>query len=101
MESNVSRRAFIARSVAGLAVAGLPAWFAKEAVAAEEERAAFLPRRVDANGKIGFGCIGPGGSKGGFQQGLGDTRAAQRQMGTEILAVCDVDQQHREEAVRI
>jgi predicted dehydrogenase len=100
MESDVSRRAFLARSVAGLAAAGLPAWFAVEAEAAEAERLAARPRRVQANDKIGFGCIGPGGSRGGFRQGLGDTRAAQRQMGTEILAVCDVDPLHREEAVR-
>jgi predicted dehydrogenase len=98
---NFSRRDFLARSLAGVAVAGLPEWFAKDAVAAERERLAGLPQRVGANDRIAFGCIGPGGTKGGYRQGLGDTRAARGQMGTQIVAVCDVDKQHREEAARI
>ena len=33
--NNFSRRDFLTRSLAGLAVAGLPEWFAEEAQAAE------------------------------------------------------------------
>jgi len=98
--SDLSRRDFLRRSIAGLSVAALPAWYAREAVAAEAERAAARPRRTGANDRINLACIGPGGSRGGFRQGLGDTHAIQSQGGVQVVAVCDVDRQHREQAAR-
>ena len=99
-ETDLSRRDFLRRSVAGLSLAALPAWYAQEAVAAEAERAAVRPARVGANDRINLACIGPGGSRGGFRQGLGDTHAIKGQGGVQVVAVCDVDRQHREEAAR-
>jgi myo-inositol 2-dehydrogenase / D-chiro-inositol 1-dehydrogenase len=98
--NDFSRREFLLRSVAGLSMASLPAWYAQEAVAAEEERAAAAPRRVRPNDRINVACIGAGGSKGGFRQGLGDTMGISRQTGVQVVAVCDVERQHREEAAR-
>ncbi len=97
-DSPVSRRDFLSRSLAGLALAGLPEWFAKDTLAAESERHSRMPRRIGPNDRINIACIGPGGSKGGYRQGLNDTKAARGHQGTQIVAVCDVDQQHREEA---
>src|SRR4029078_7506019 len=51
--------------------------------------------------EITFAVIGPGGSKGGFRQGLGDTRAAAGKAGVKVVAVCDVDGQLRDEAAAI
>jgi predicted dehydrogenase len=96
----ISRRRFLVSSAAGLALAGLPEWFAKEALAQEQERAADMPRTIGPNDEIVFGAIGLGGSKGGYRQGLGITKAARNQKGTRIVAVCDVDAQHREEAAK-
>jgi predicted dehydrogenase len=97
---NTSRREFLSRSITGLSLAALPGWYAREAVAAEADRASAQPRRVAANDRINVACIGAGGSKGGFRQGLGDTRGMSRQSGVQVVAVCDVERQHREEAAR-
>jgi myo-inositol 2-dehydrogenase / D-chiro-inositol 1-dehydrogenase len=99
-DTQISRRDFIARSVAGLSLAALPDWYAREALAAEQERGTGPPARVRANDRINLACIGTGGSKGGFRQGLGDTRALARQPGVQVVAVCDVERQHREEAAQ-
>lgn len=99
--SELSRREFLQRSAAGLSLAALPAWFAREVTAAEQERLALQPRRIGANDRINIACIGPGGSKGGFRQGLGVTRAMREQPGVQVVAVCDVERQHREEAARV
>ncbi|MCL4369024.1 MAG: Gfo/Idh/MocA family oxidoreductase [Actinobacteria bacterium] len=95
---NISRRAFLAGSLTSLAVAGLPDWFAQEAQAAQAERISASSRRIGPNDKISIGCIGPGGSKGGYRQGLNDTLNAAGHPGTQVVAVCDVDRTHLDEA---
>lgn len=96
-DSEVSRRDFLRGSLVGGAAlaAGLPAWFADDA-RAQELALTPPPRRrtIGPNDTITFGVIGPGGSKGGFRQGLNVTRAASRQPGCKVVAVCDVDAVH-------
>jgi predicted dehydrogenase len=96
--NELSRRELLARSVAGLSLAALPAWYAKEAEAAEHERFARMPRRIGPNDTLNIACIGCGGRKGGFRQGLGDTHAIASQPGVKVVAICDVDKTHRVEA---
>ena len=93
-ETSVSRRGFLAASVAGLTAAGLPDWFAAEAMASEIESQARRPRRIGPNDRIRVAVVGPGGSRGGFRQGLGDTQAIASKPGVEVVAACDVDRQH-------
>ena len=100
-DQEFSRRGFIGRSLAGLSAAALPTWYAKEVAAAELERAADEPKKIGANDNINIAVIGPGGSKGGFRQGLGDTRNMARRPGVKVVAACDVDKQHRDEAAAI
>lgn len=95
----ISRREFLAGSLAGLAAAGLPAWFANSAEAAEAERVASSPSRIGPNDTIQFGVIGPGGSRGGYRMGLGVARSAAAHDGCKVIAACDVDGQHLKEAV--
>ncbi|MCA1597059.1 MAG: hypothetical protein LC772_11640 [Chloroflexi bacterium] len=97
-QSEITRREFLSGTVAGIAAAGLPAWFTRSAIAAELERDASAPRRIGPNDTIVIGVIGPGGSRGGYRQGLNDTRAAAAHHGTHIAAVCDLDELHRNEA---
>jgi predicted dehydrogenase len=97
-DTSISRRDVLARSLAGVSLAALPAWYANEAVAAEQERIADLPRRIGPNDRINIACIGTGGKKGGFRQGLGDTHGLKRQPGVEVVAVCDVDKTHANDA---
>ena len=97
----LSRRGFLAQSAAGLVAVGLPEWYAQEARATHRARLAEAPRRYGANDQINVACIGPGGSKGGFRQGLNDTRGAAAHPGVKVVAVCDVDRQHREEGAAV
>jgi len=94
MESNtdgLSRRMFLAGA------AGLPLWFAGEASAHAQEMAGARTRKVAANENIQFGAIGVGGSRGGYSQGLNDTRGAASKQGCKVIAICDIDQQHLNE----
>src|SRR5690349_2697656 len=81
-----------------MAVAGVPEWYISEAVAAERARIADEPKKFGPNDQINIGLIGPGGSRGGFRQGLGDTRWAASKPGVKVVAVCDVDGKHLDEA---
>ncbi|MCL6520588.1 MAG: Gfo/Idh/MocA family oxidoreductase [Armatimonadetes bacterium] len=97
-KEDLSRREFLAKSVTGLAVAGIPAWFAKEVEASNKEALAAETRRIAKNDTIQFGVIGTGGSKGGYRMGLHNARAAANRNGCKIVAACDVDAQHLKEA---
>ncbi|MBC8139734.1 MAG: Gfo/Idh/MocA family oxidoreductase [Fibrella sp.] len=97
-DNNVGRRRFLTRSVAGIAVVGLPAWFMREEASALQDNA--RRKSFGANEQIHVAGIGMGGSRGGYRQGLGDTRAASRQPGCKVVAVCDVDRVHLDEAVK-
>jgi len=100
-EIDISRRKFLQASIAGLTLAGLPDWFANEAIAAEYERPVARQKKFGPNDQINFGLIGAGGSRGGYRQGLGDARGAHGQRGCKVIAVCDVDALHLEEAAKV
>ena len=94
----LSRREFLAASAAGVALVGLPQWFGKETQAAEMDAASGRKKKFGANDQINIAVIGPGGKKGGFQQGLHDTRACASQPGVKVVAACDTDKTHLDEA---
>lgn len=97
MSTDISRRAFLRTTAAGMIAAGLPKWFVAEAEAAEAAQAA-QRRPIGPNDTINIGCIGPGGRKGGFQQGLNVARWVASKPGVKLVAVCDVDATHKREA---
>ncbi|MHC5543092.1 Gfo/Idh/MocA family protein, partial [Singulisphaera rosea] len=82
---NLSRRGFLERSFGALAAAGLPAWYAREVMADEQEKAAEARKRIGPNDQIVMGAIGVGG------QGTGIMKAAMKQKGVKFVAVCDLD----------
>ncbi|HKB41950.1 MAG TPA: Gfo/Idh/MocA family oxidoreductase [Gemmataceae bacterium] len=85
---NLSRRGFLQRSLAGLVAAGLPAWYAKEILAADKDQ--------PSNERIVMGAIGIGSPQ---SRGRAIMQDAMRLPGAEYVAVCDVDKAHRERAV--
>ncbi len=92
---SLSRRGFMERSLGTLAAAGLPLWYAQEVLADAEQAAAKERRKIGPNDQIVMGAIGVGG------MGTGDLRAAKMQKGVKFVAVCDVDESHREKAAKI
>jgi predicted dehydrogenase len=84
----ISRRSFLKRCSLAAAATGLPAWFIERDLA----DAAQIPE-IAPNDRIALALIGCGG------QGRGDANYA-RQRGAEILAVCDVDDNHADAAVK-
>ncbi len=84
----INRRSFLRRCSAIAAATGLPAWFVERELAAAAE-----PRKpLGPNDRPAVALIGCGG------MGTGDARDALR-FG-DIVAVCDVDQGHLNNAVR-
>ena len=95
----VSRRQMLARTIAGLTVAGVPEWFSKASIAGELELDSQLPTKTfGPNDQINVGAIGVGGRKGGYRQGMGDTQRIGGQHGVKIVAICDLDEVHRNDA---
>ncbi|HEV3081430.1 MAG TPA: Gfo/Idh/MocA family oxidoreductase [Gemmataceae bacterium] len=73
----------------GLAAMGLPLWYAREALAYDQEVAFARAKKIGANDKIQVGVIGSGDRfKGGL---LGDVK---RHPAFVIVACCDVDKKH-------
>ncbi|MGI6296061.1 MAG: Gfo/Idh/MocA family oxidoreductase [Armatimonadota bacterium] len=98
MDKELSRRTFLKASAVGVAMAGLPGWFSARAQAAELERGSSRRRKFGPNDQINIAVIGPGGSKGGYKQGLHDTQACANHPGVKVVAACDVDKTHLDEA---
>jgi predicted dehydrogenase len=83
-----SRRQFLKTTALTAAATGLPGWFLERELAL----AAPAVKRPGPNDRPGIALVGCGG------QGRGDTKSAKR-FG-DVVAVCDVDQGHAEEAAR-
>jgi predicted dehydrogenase len=87
-KGNLSRRGFMQRSLAALTFgAGLPAWFARRALASADDKKA--PEQPGE--KILMGAIGIGSPASRQLQIYG---AAKGHPGVEYVAACDVDKRH-------
>jgi predicted dehydrogenase len=90
-QGNLSRRGFLQRSIAALTVgAGLPAWYAQEILAAQQEKAA-EKKVVAANDRINMGVIGmgppPRRARDLYSEAKGNKQA-------QFVACCNVDKSH-------
>ena len=88
---NFSRRGFMQRSVAAMAAAGLPPWYAEEMFGAAA-RAAEDNKKPDANGKLNVAVIGVGPNSARRSNAL--IGEARRFKHVNFTAVCDVDARH-------
>jgi predicted dehydrogenase len=84
----ISRRSFLKTCSATAAANGLPLWFLEREPGAAEA----TPKPLAANDRLGIALVGCGG------MGRGDATNASR-FG-ELLAVCDVDEKHADQAVQ-
>jgi len=94
---NLSRRGFMQRSLAAMAAAGVPAWFARELFESSLLRAAAEEKKPAANDKVRMGSIGNGSPQSRGRAIAGEARKFKE---VEYVAVCDVDKSHRERAAR-
>jgi predicted dehydrogenase len=94
-QGNLSRRGFLQRSLAGLLAAGLPAWYAREMLAAE---AALAPpeKKLSPNDALLMGAIGIGSPQ---SRGKAIYAAAKKHPGVRYVAACDVDGRHLNKAL--
>jgi predicted dehydrogenase len=95
---NLSRRGFLQRSLAGMAAAGLPLWYAQELLAAAEERAAIERKPIGPNDRIVMGAIGIGSPQSRGRAIYGEAR---HQKGVLYTAACDVDARHLKNALEM
>jgi predicted dehydrogenase len=95
---NLSRRGFLQRSLAGLAAAGVPAWYAGEVLAAEEERAAGEKKAVAAADRLTMGIIGAGSPQSRSLQIYERVKGFKQ---LQFTALCDVDAGHLERAAGV
>jgi predicted dehydrogenase len=93
-QGHLSRRGFLQRSLATLALAGVPAWYAREVLAFEQESAS-RAKKIGPNDRIQLGVIGSGDRS---KQLLHDVK---RHADFQVIAVADVDRKHREEVAGI
>ncbi|HEX4589197.1 MAG TPA: Gfo/Idh/MocA family oxidoreductase [Gemmataceae bacterium] len=90
---NLSRRGFLQASVAALGAAGLPAWYVRDLIAAEDAG------KKNDNEKIVFGVVGAGSPQSRSMRGV--YPASRNVKGLGWIAVCDVDAKHVDDAKRI
>jgi predicted dehydrogenase len=89
---HITRRSFIARCTTIAAATGLPLWFVQEQLAAAAEATTNAPIRLSPNDRPGIALVGCGG------RGCGIAFDAASY--GDIVAVCDVDQNHVEAAAK-
>src|SRR5260370_42558840 len=94
---NLPRRGFLRRSLAGLVAAGLPAWYAREVVAAHDEKDG-AKKPAGPSGEILMGAIGIGSPQSRGRAIYGDAKGHK---GVRYVAPCDVDLAHRRTALNM
>jgi predicted dehydrogenase len=96
-KGTLSRRGFLERSLAAMtAGAGLPLWYAREVLAAEEEKAA-KKKTIAANDYLVMGAIGIGSPQSRGRAIYHDALRLKR--GVQYVAACDVDRRHLDNAL--
>jgi predicted dehydrogenase len=102
-KGNLSRRGFLAGSLAGLTAAGLPIWFSKEIIADAQEKDAKEQKKAGPNDRIVMAAIGTGTNRtrrgdGALhgERGVAIMNDAMGQNGVQMVAVCDVDRPNAE-----
>ena len=91
--ANLSRRGFLSRSLAVMAATGIPLWYGREILAADEQK---KDTKVAAGDKIVLGAIGIGSPA---SRGRAIAQDALNTKRVQYVSICDVDARHRKSAV--
>lgn len=90
----LSRRGFLARSVAAMGAAGVPAWYAQQHLAAAEQQAAQAGKATAAADRVTMAIIGVGSS---MRRGMQVFAGARNFKQIQFTGTCDVDSRHLDE----
>ena len=92
-KGNLSRRGFVQRSLGTLAAAGLPAWYARQLHAAQEEG---RPKKAAANDRLAMGIVGIGSPVSRSLQVVGESTPCVQAGQLTFTLGCDVNAAHRQ-----
>src|SRR5213594_4292930 len=95
-KGNLSRRGFVARSLAAMAAAGLPSWYARELLAADEKP----DKKPSANDRLRMGIVGIGSPQSRSLQVVSASGPSVKAGQLTFTRGCDVDGRHRERATQ-
>jgi predicted dehydrogenase len=96
-KGNLSRRGFMRQSLAGLAAAGLPEWYARHLLAADEKPS----RKTAASDRLTMGIVGIGSPMSRSLQVVGASGPSVNAGQLTFIRGCDVDGRHRERATQV
>ncbi|HEY7158807.1 MAG TPA: Gfo/Idh/MocA family oxidoreductase [Gemmataceae bacterium] len=94
-KGNLSRRGFMQRTLAALTAAGLPTWYARQVLAADEKEAA---KKTSANDRLAMGIVGTGSPQSRSLQVVSASGPSVKSKQLTYVVGCDVDGRHRERA---
>ena len=94
-KGNWSRRGFLQHSLGVLTAAGLPAWYAREVLAADEKTAA---KKTSANDRLVMGIVGIGSPQSRSLQVVSASGPSVKAGQLTFTRGCDVDARHRARA---
>ena len=94
----LSRRGFLERSLAALAAAGLPTWYARQLLAAQDDGAA---KKSSANDRLVMGIVGIGSPQSRSLQVVSESRPTVDAGHLTFTLGCDVDASHRKRATDV
>jgi predicted dehydrogenase len=97
-KGNLSRRGFLQRSLGALAAAGLPAWYARQLLAAQDEGAA---KKSSASDRLVMGIVGIGSPQSRSLQVAGESRPSVEAGQLTFTLGCDADASHRKRATDV
>ncbi len=92
---NLSRRGFLRRSLAALALAGLPDWYARQYLLAQE---ADQPKKAPASDRLVMGIVGVGSPQSRSLQVVNESGPPVKAGQLTFTLGCDVDESHRKRA---
>ncbi len=95
---NLSRRGFLQRSLAAMAAAGLPSWYAQQVLAAEENA---TRKKASANDTLTMGIVGVGSPQSRSLQVVSASGPSVKAKQLTYLVGCDVDGRHRKHATEV
>jgi predicted dehydrogenase len=95
---NLSRRGFLQRSLAAMAAAGLPSWYAQQMLAAEENA---TRKKASANDVLAMGIVGVGSPQSRSLQVVSASDPSVKAKQMTYLVGCDVDGRHRQHATKV